>query len=484
MLTLHVFCDANGDVHIEYPSQQFLRKVRHELWNPDYFLGITMGFGHFSFATARVVDGLWDILVGRCGQAGLALLAYPVLRRSLNPEMEQHAASLRLFASLAFDKLSMTAAWNVLRDIFEAGHSARGGQEDAKPAAPRRSRQVCRYLEWTSVLGYWLAFPTITSITTGYQPRYEPYLSPPRTDSLIPMAPFTIPGVILYSGARIGYLEPVALNSSSSDPSMRTLWQCKSPLETEFTVRLPTGPRLTITDYETCFLPTLGVLDEVPPKGTYPQLKSCPDGTCNCTLSLEKTTFDFDVVNITSSNLTLRSHTWSLDGGLYFTRQCASNEINNNCLDVGNVLLTDGNYTLSRDFMQVHGFCRPLNEYKWGFSSLALLTHLSITLLVASILMALHFDAFRNGKSDRHALDNNLYSDVVIVSRELERLPFGRPLEDVAASELERVVKAKDVRICIENHDLERPRGIPLPTCFRRRKGTCQSEHEAKRDLL
>ena len=487
--SLNVYCDSNGNVHMEYPDFGPVQAVRNTYWNLSYFLGITMGFGHFSFSTARVIDGLWDIVVGRCGQAGLALLACPVLRRSLNLEMEQSTASLPLFASLAFDKFSATSTWKILHDIFAAQRPAEEQQKDTIARGPRRKRQVWRYIGWASVLTYWLAYPTMTSITTGYQPHYEPYLSPPDSDSLIPMAGFVIPPVVLFSPQNISRTEPIALNSSSTDPEMRTLWQCKSIVLNDSKSLVSD---LTSADYEACFLPSHG-LRYGPLKETYPQFKSCPDGTCNCTISVNTARSDLyssssntpvTVLDITSSNLTLNSRTFSFDGGLYFTHQCGSGEsIAGGCLDSGSALLTNGDYTLDQHFMQDHGFCRPLNQYKWGFSSLALLTHLLITLLVAGILTTLHFDAFCKGKSDRQELDNNVYSDAVIVSRELERLPMDRPLEDVTASELNGVVQAKKASVCIENDDLERPRGSLWQ--FRRRKETTRSEQETcKEDLL
>lgn len=106
---LTVSCDANSNVRIKYDSLVYSPASLNQYWDPSLFLGITLGFGRFTFSSVRTIDGLWDVVVARCGQALGALLAYSVLRRSLSTEMERSSASLSLFATMAFDKVSVTA---------------------------------------------------------------------------------------------------------------------------------------------------------------------------------------------------------------------------------------------------------------------------------------------------------------------------------------------------------------------------------------
>lgn len=124
---LQILCDSNSNFHV-YASTRYGKIDRptnaRTYWDPGTFLGITLGFGHFCIPATRVIDGLCDVVVARCDQAALAMLAYPVLRQSLDVEAEQSGTSLSLYATLAFEKVSFTSAWTTSKAMCWRGERA------------------------------------------------------------------------------------------------------------------------------------------------------------------------------------------------------------------------------------------------------------------------------------------------------------------------------------------------------------------------
>lgn len=223
---LHVFCDANGNVNLMFNSLYIRFFARNIYWDPNFFLAINLGFGSFSFAVVRIIDGFWDVCVARGGQGALAILAYSVLRRSFDVHIRRHATGLPLFASLAFDKVSFTFAWRAFQDsVRQTRVSQTRGKPETSGTGSKKSR-IWRYLSWLLVTAFVLAFPTLTSLISGYQPRYEPYLNPPNSNVLIPLAPFRIPYLLFNDWDKVGFSGPVAFDLDSKEFHNLTLCKC------------------------------------------------------------------------------------------------------------------------------------------------------------------------------------------------------------------------------------------------------------------
>lgn len=152
---------------------------------------------------------------------------------------------------------------------------------------------------------------------------------------------------------------------------------------------------------------------------------------------------------------------WMPEKELYFCPQCATESVNTDCIAGGRTYRMDSNYTLTPDFMQQYGICRPLNKFRWGFSSLALLTYLLTTWSVALVLPALHFDALRNDQLDKHVFDGNFFSDAVVISRELENLEVDRPLDQVPPPELKKVAETAQAIVIPCDYNILRSRTHP-----------------------
>ena len=156
---IDVSCSSAGAVQVLTRSSG---KVVSSYWNPSLFLSITFGFGHFSYAAAKGIDVAWDLVVGRVGQILLAILSYPVIRRSLYRAMEQQHVRIPTYAAFKFDKISLSALSVTTLDLL------RSLKPSWRPIAVARAFNW-RYLGYVIVLLYILGFSTIVSIMTGYQ---------------------------------------------------------------------------------------------------------------------------------------------------------------------------------------------------------------------------------------------------------------------------------------------------------------------------
>lgn len=123
---------------------------------------VSLGFGSFEFAVARVIDIMFDLVVGRGGQAFLAYLTYPVFTKVLLCSMETRSASYGYFSAIAFDTVSLSTMSQMSKDMSRRNK----GKRDIKHVF------VC--LGLLAACLYVLAFPTLASAATGYSASHEP----------------------------------------------------------------------------------------------------------------------------------------------------------------------------------------------------------------------------------------------------------------------------------------------------------------------
>lgn len=107
---------------------------------------------HFTFATAKGVDVMWDLFVGQGGRLLLAWISYTVFMDGLTRMLEASSVSYQLYATMVFDTTSLWSTWSTLKAIF-TGHGWRGRA----------------FLAWFFVASiYVLGFPALMSAATGY----------------------------------------------------------------------------------------------------------------------------------------------------------------------------------------------------------------------------------------------------------------------------------------------------------------------------
>ncbi|KAJ9642497.1 hypothetical protein H2199_004878 [Coniosporium tulheliwenetii] len=172
-------------------------------FSADSFFTPTLAFGSFSFSTAKTIDIIWDLFIGRGGQAVLMYIAYRVFTRSLVFSMESRPTPYQVFAAIAFDTVSM----NTIHIL---------GKECVAPwQRTRRRRLTIVGLIFAS--SYILAFPTLISALTGYDATYRPYVN--VTDgSMVPLSSFEDADWVVWDGSRVGLADGalILVDSSSS----------------------------------------------------------------------------------------------------------------------------------------------------------------------------------------------------------------------------------------------------------------------------
>ena len=213
-----IFCTPSGNIHVTTPADS---KVIDPRWDPSLFLSITLGFGSFSFAAAKGIDICWDLIVGRGGQILLAVLSYPVIRRSLSSYMERRSVHYRVYASFAFDKISLITLASITCELLRR-----------RKIAGRWNQKRLRLLDWhflglASVLVYILAFPTMISVMTGYQATFTPLVTRPDNKLLMKASELQKPIFVLIDGDRIGL--PDGMPIYRSDDMTKTLLACMLP---------------------------------------------------------------------------------------------------------------------------------------------------------------------------------------------------------------------------------------------------------------
>ncbi|KAL8697784.1 MAG: hypothetical protein Q9201_006931 [Fulgogasparrea decipioides] len=110
------------------------------------------GTAHLSFAQAKFIDLLFDLVVGQGGRLLLAAVSYIVFMDALLRFMEVTPISYNLYTSMVFSSTSLIATWRATKSIFTT-----------------RGWRAKMFLIWCALaMIYVLAFPTLIESATGY----------------------------------------------------------------------------------------------------------------------------------------------------------------------------------------------------------------------------------------------------------------------------------------------------------------------------
>lgn len=141
----------------------------YEPWPVSQLLAINLGLGSMPFTTAKFIDVLWDVVVGRGGQVLLTYVAYRVFMKSLARAMEGSPVSYHTFAALAFEPGTITGVIMLAKD-FASNRTF-------------RSKMVVSWVLMATL--YIVAFPTLLSAMTGYTSVMGVYLED-HSQNLVP----------------------------------------------------------------------------------------------------------------------------------------------------------------------------------------------------------------------------------------------------------------------------------------------------------
>ena len=149
-------------------------------WPVSQLLTINLGFGAMAFSTAKLIDVLWDLVVGRGGQVLLTYVAYGVFTKSLARAMEGPQVSYHTFAAFGFQPGTAAGALMLGKNFLS-----------------NRSLRSKRIVSWVLIATlYIVAFPTLSSAMTGYTSVMVAYLED-KSQNLVPWESYhAIAGII------------------------------------------------------------------------------------------------------------------------------------------------------------------------------------------------------------------------------------------------------------------------------------------------
>ncbi|KAJ2990117.1 hypothetical protein NUW58_g3113 [Xylaria curta] len=119
------------------------------------FFQINIGLGSLTFTEAKVIDIIWDSVVGRVGQVCLALVSWRVFADCATVSLTTRPLSFTAFHTIFLDsEPSIFSAWNVTKSFISQKRLA--------------SKVVSAFIIFT--MFFILAWPTLASAATGYVP--------------------------------------------------------------------------------------------------------------------------------------------------------------------------------------------------------------------------------------------------------------------------------------------------------------------------
>ena len=148
-------CLTNGD---------FILPGTASIWNSSYLFTVTIPLGvdsYWSYTHVRILDIMWDVLLGRAGQAVLIWVAYRVYHKAISFLMQTESIGYDTYGAVAFD----TGSCGSVLTFFKALVAK-------KPSFSWKRCRVLGTLVLTTL--YIVAMPTLLSATTGYAAVFTP----------------------------------------------------------------------------------------------------------------------------------------------------------------------------------------------------------------------------------------------------------------------------------------------------------------------
>lgn len=184
-------CLPNGELALFVSSPNYI------YFDPALILDITLGFGRLSFSSVKIIDVIWDVVVGRGGQALLAWLLYLILSQALLHSMEIRSVSFERFAATSYNPDSLKAFWILCQDV------PRTRAAQTRPLwILLGSVYVCLYL---------MAYPTVVSSITGYSAVSEAYVWISDNTTLVRIQDLRTVSAVVHDGSRIGLSDGFAV---------------------------------------------------------------------------------------------------------------------------------------------------------------------------------------------------------------------------------------------------------------------------------
>lgn len=162
------------------------------LWDSAGFFYITVSWGKWAFSTAKFIDVVWDIVIGRGGQAFLALVTFKVSSQYLALAMRESPVSYNTFESLAFVPPSLVRTYRLAGDLL----TNRGW----------KARLIIIWIVFSSLIV--LGFSSLITAMSGYSSNIEAVMPDHDNESILWSEYMTVQFTI-HDAQRIGHAGPL-----------------------------------------------------------------------------------------------------------------------------------------------------------------------------------------------------------------------------------------------------------------------------------
>lgn len=148
-----------------------------------------MGYGQFTFTEAKAIDVAWDVVVGRGGQALLALISGDVFARYVTSTMAVAPVTFNTFRTIFLQRDANTAM----------GLTRLVGDFVRRKSLSSRAATVFMVLSMVFVL----IFPTFVSSMSGYSANVQAFVED-QSERYVPFSDFTHLYYTIHDGEKIG----------------------------------------------------------------------------------------------------------------------------------------------------------------------------------------------------------------------------------------------------------------------------------------
>ncbi|KAI3316562.1 hypothetical protein HD806DRAFT_517264 [Xylariaceae sp. AK1471] len=167
----------------------------YSYWNPSGFFQINFGFGDFTFTEAKIIDIVWDVVIGRGGQAVMALVAWRAFGDYATVSMHTIPLTYTSYIKLILESgPSFVSICRLIRDF--------------KKHRCLKSKLVAAWVVFSML--FILAWPTLIAAMSGYAPKIGAYIQINNT-VLIPYDQFQLLAFIIHDGDRVNLTQNLAV---------------------------------------------------------------------------------------------------------------------------------------------------------------------------------------------------------------------------------------------------------------------------------
>ncbi|OQO09543.1 hypothetical protein B0A48_04945 [Cryoendolithus antarcticus] len=401
---VQVGCDASGNIWVSTSGLS----TTPSRWDLNYTLAITLAFGSLSYTAVRVIDEVWNLIIGRGSQLLGGVIVFSIFRAPIAEAFRTMShPPYRTTLAMQYSTVSPASLWRYVVDI--PGFMSRRVSPADRSAGRHAALAAVLLSISTSMV---IMTPTWLSAMTGYQAMQVPVM-PWKNDTYISLDNLSACVILIADGDRVG-------------------------LSQNYCVGYDGDLFRDLKSYTASFGPLVpSPLDHLGCRVTHRYL-GASYGLYGCPFW---TSFH------TSSNFTHNGHTYQLDNNtLSLSSLIVANDTSGNyivSIDSNHdpVFIYDSDILTYNDLLQT-GICQPQKTYQWGFSFLLLFVFL-VTMIVLSLALYIYrcFECKASGREETTSVFGPFKTAIVVADR--VRVDLGDGVQSMSENQIQEVLASR-----------------------------------------